>query len=160
MRNGSAIAAANLCKIAHLMCVIRVKRTRSTPSSAFVGQRVDVRNRGTSKRKAPVQQCHGISASGDRPEEAALVAISDRVAASLESRGDQLRYAVTPKDDGSEASCNDGEKKPGCYGVFHGASLSTERPQNGLARLLQNVSQRWSPRKPATTTITTTTPMM
>jgi hypothetical protein len=34
--------------------------------------------------------------------------------------------AVAPEDDGSEASCNDGEKKRGGYGVFHGVVLSTK----------------------------------
>jgi hypothetical protein len=45
---------------------------------------------------------------------------------SSESRSDQLRDAVAPEDDGSEASCDDGEKKRSGYGVFHGAVLSTK----------------------------------
>jgi hypothetical protein len=44
----------------------------------------------------------------------------------LESRGNQLGDTVSPEDDGSEASCNDGKKKCGSYGVFHGAVLSTK----------------------------------
>jgi hypothetical protein len=37
-----------------------------------------------------------------------------------------LGDAVAPEDNGSEASCNDGEKKRGYYGVFHGAALSAK----------------------------------
>jgi hypothetical protein len=53
--------------------------------------------------------------------------LSDGVCSqNSESRGDQLGDAVAPEDDGSEASCNDREKKRGGYGVFHGAFLSTK----------------------------------
>jgi hypothetical protein len=47
---------------------------------------------------------------------------------SSESRGNQLGDAVAPEDDRSKTSCNDGEKKRGSYGVFHGAVLSTKVP--------------------------------
>jgi hypothetical protein len=42
------------------------------------------------------------------------------------SRGDQLCDAVSAEYYGSEASCNDGKKKCGCCGVFHGAALYNE----------------------------------
>jgi hypothetical protein len=58
-----------------------------------------------------------------------------RLRPGSESRGDQLGDAVTSEDDGSEASCNDGEKKRGCYGIFHGAALSTKMPPPSVASL-------------------------
>jgi hypothetical protein len=39
-----------------------------------------------------------------------------------------LGYAVPPENDGSEASRNDGQKKRGGYGVFHGGALSKRCP--------------------------------
>jgi hypothetical protein len=58
-----------------------------------------------------------------------------RLRPGSESRGDQLGDAVTSEDDGGEASCNDGEKKRGSYGVFHGANLSTKDAQPSAASL-------------------------
>jgi hypothetical protein len=46
-----------------------------------------------------------------------------------------LGDAVAPENDGSEAPCNDGEKKRGGYGVFHGAILSTEDAPPSAASL-------------------------
>jgi hypothetical protein len=46
-----------------------------------------------------------------------------------------LGDAVAPEDDGGEASCNDGEKKCGGYGVFHGAVLSTKDAPPSAASL-------------------------
>jgi hypothetical protein len=66
----------------------------------------------------------GRSAPGRRPLLQFVFQMGSRP--SSESRGDQLGNAVAAEDDGSEASRNDGEKKRGGYGVFHGAFLSTK----------------------------------
>jgi hypothetical protein len=72
----------------------------------------------------------GKPAGGNLPGRLAAVAISDwgrQSQSRSKSRGDQLCNAVSAEYYGSKAACNDGKKKCGCCGVFHGGALSTKK---------------------------------